>query len=323
MSKGTRRDFLIAVAGTVDASLRVHGQTPRPAADHHQHLFGPLTQSLAPTTPRLDAEGLLRLLDAAGIGGAVVLSLGYQFGNPNRPPVEDEYAKVRAENDWTAQQVARHKDRLIGFCGVNPLKDYAEEEIRRCAAEPALRTGLKLHFGNSDVQLDDPGHVAKVKAVFARANAAGMAIAVHLHGSVNKRRPHGARQATTFLEQLVPAAPDVVVQIAHLTSAGGWELEVDEAMRVFVDAIRRSDPGTRRLYFDVSGVGLPEWQKHAPGIAACIRRVGTDRVLFGSDGTADFMRPGEAWEACRQLPLTVPETSAIAANVAPYLTARK
>ena len=322
MPRATRRDFLIAAGGAVGAgSLRVQGQAPRPAADHHQHLFGPVTQSLAPTTSRLDADGLVKLLDAAGIGRAVVLSLGYQFGNPNRPPVEDEYAKVRAENDWTAQQVASHRDRLIGFCGVNPLKDYAEEEIRRCAGEPSLRTGLKLHFGNSDVQLDDPGHVAKVKAVFARANAAGMAIAVHIHGSVNRKRPHGARQARTFLEQLLPAAPDVIVQIAHLTSAGGWEPEVEEAMTVFADAIRRSDPRARRLYFDISGVGLPEWEKHAPAVAARIRHVGTDRVLFGSDGTADFMRPVEAWEACRQLPLTVQETSAVAANVAPYLRA--
>ena len=171
---------------------------------------------------------------------------------------------MRAENDWTAQQVARHSDRLIGFCGVNPLKEYAEDEIRRCAGEPSLRTGLKLHFGNSDVQLDDPEHVTKVKAVFARANAVGMAIAVHLHGSVNRQRPHGARQATTFLEQLLPATPDIVVQIAHLTSAGGWEREVDEAMDVFAQAIRRSDGRTRRLDFDISGVGLPEWESTLP-----------------------------------------------------------
>jgi predicted TIM-barrel fold metal-dependent hydrolase len=322
MLRATRRNFLIAAAGAAGAaSLRAQRQAPRPAADHHQYLFGPLTQSLAPTTPRLDAEGLVRLLDAAGIGRAVVLSLGYQFGNPNRPPVEDEYAKVRGENDWTAQQVARHGNRLIGFCGVNPLKDYAEEEIRRCADEPSLRTGLKLHFGNSDVQLDDPEHVAKVRAVFARANAVGMAIAVHLHGSVNRKRPHGARQARTFLEQLLPAAPDVVVQIAHLTSAGGWESEVDEAMSVFAEAIRRLDPRTQRLYFDISGVGLPEWRKHAPAVAACIRQVGSDRMLFGSDGTAEFMRPIEAWEAYRQLPLNVQETFALAANVAPYLRA--
>ena len=322
MPRATRRDFLTAVAGALGAApLRAQGQAPRPAADHHQHLFGPLTQSLAPTTPRLDADGLVRLLDAADIGLAVVLSTAYQFGNPNRPPVDDELAKVRAENDWTAQQVARHRDRLIGFCGVNPLKDYAEKEIRRCAGEAALGTGLKLHFGNSDVQLDDSEHVAKVKSVFACANAAGMAIAVHLHGSVNRQRPHGARQATTFLEKLLPAAPDVVVQVAHLTSAGGWEGEVEETMGVFAKAIRRSDPRTRRLYFDISSVGLPEWRKHASAVVASIRQVGTDRMLFGSDGTADFLRPREAWEACRQLPLTVQEVSAIAANIAPYLRA--
>jgi hypothetical protein len=71
----------------------------------------------------------------------------------------------------------------------------------------------------------------------------------------------------------------------------------------------------------MSGVGLPEWQKHATAVTACIRRVGIERVLFGSEGTAEFLRPVEAWEACRQLPLTGRETSAIAANVAPYLRA--
>ena len=322
MPRATRRDFLVAAAGVVgSASVRAQTRAPGPAADHHQHLFGPLTQPLAPKTPRLDADGLVRLLDAAGIGRAVVLSLAYQFGNPNRSPVADEYPKVRAENDWTGQQVARHQDRLIGFCGVNPLKDYAEEEIRRCANEPSLRGGLKLHFGNSDVQLDDPEHVTKVKAVFACANAAGMAIAVHLHGSVTRRRPHGARQATTFFEQLLPAAPDVVVQVAHLTSAGYWDSGVEEAMSVFAGAIRRPDPRTRRLYFDISGVGLPEWQKRASAVAACVRQVGIERVLFGADGTADFMRPVDAWEACRELPLTRQETAALAANVAPYFRA--
>ena len=61
----------------------------------------------------------------------------------------EQYDKVKAENDGTAQQVARFPDRLVGFCGVNPLKDYAVGEVRRCATIPQLRTGLKLHIGNS------------------------------------------------------------------------------------------------------------------------------------------------------------------------------
>ena len=62
--------------------------------------------------------------DAAGIRHALVLSVAYQFANPNRAPVQDEYAKVRAENDWTSAQVGRYPDRLRGFCGFNPLRDY-------------------------------------------------------------------------------------------------------------------------------------------------------------------------------------------------------
>jgi hypothetical protein len=35
---------------------------------------------------------LIPLLDAAGIERALVLSLAYQYGNPSKPQVKDEYA---------------------------------------------------------------------------------------------------------------------------------------------------------------------------------------------------------------------------------------
>ena len=79
----------------------------------------------------------MTLLDAAGIRKALVLSLAYQYGNPNRPAVENEYQKVKAENDWTSEQVAQYPDRLVGFCSINPLKDYALEEIARCGKTSA------------------------------------------------------------------------------------------------------------------------------------------------------------------------------------------
>ena len=54
MRHATRRRFLISAAGMRGASpLRAQQRTPPPAVDHHQHLFGPLTQSLAPTIPRI------------------------------------------------------------------------------------------------------------------------------------------------------------------------------------------------------------------------------------------------------------------------------
>ena len=171
----------IFLSGVLAAILTVQlvGQS-QPAVDYHQHLFNPAYAASTPGVRPVTAEDLIRLLDEAGIRRAVVFSVAYQFGNPNRPPVDDEYGKVKAENDWTSEQVARFPDRLRGFCGVNPLKDYALDEIARCARDPRLRTGLKLHFGNSDVLLDDPQHIAQLRRVFQLANTNRMAIAIHM-----------------------------------------------------------------------------------------------------------------------------------------------
>src|SRR4051812_12373495 len=86
--------------------------------DHHQHLYSPEAGANSSVGPRgISAEDLIAHLDAAGINRAVVLSVAYSFANPNKAPIPDEYAHVRAENDWTSQQVAKYPDRLVGFCG--------------------------------------------------------------------------------------------------------------------------------------------------------------------------------------------------------------
>ena len=161
----------------------------QPLVDYHQHLFHPAVTGWAPETGTVAANDLVAYLDAAGIGRALVLSVAYQFGNPNRPAVEDEYAKVRAENDWTSEQVARFPGRLRGFCGFNPLRDYALRELARCAQDPRLHYGIKLHFGNSDVDLDNSEHVERLRQVFREANRRRMAIVVHMRSSVTRGSP--------------------------------------------------------------------------------------------------------------------------------------
>jgi predicted TIM-barrel fold metal-dependent hydrolase len=97
-------------------------------------------------------------LDAAGIKRAAVLSTAYIFEQPTRK-VENASRRSRADNDWTSQQVAQYPDRLVGFCGLNPLKDYALDELARCAKDPNLCRGLKLHFGNSGIDYHDAQHI--------------------------------------------------------------------------------------------------------------------------------------------------------------------
>ena len=152
-----------------------------------------------------------------------MLSLAYQFGNPNKAPLENEYEHVKAENDWTAEQVSQFPDRFRAFCGVNPLRAYALREIDRCSKDARLRFGLKLHFGISGLELDNPEHVKQLRRVFSAANHHRMAIVVHLHPSVTRKRPYGAREARVFLDQVLPVASDVTVQIAHLAGAGTYD----------------------------------------------------------------------------------------------------
>ncbi len=289
-------------------SGRIHSQSP--IVDYHQHLLSPSAAALGSLPTTFTARDLIPLLDAGGVHRALVLSLAYQYGNPNRPPVPDEYTKVRAENDWTAQQVAQYPDRLRAFCGVDPLKDYALAEIARCAKDPYLHFGLKLHFGNSDVDMDQPQEVAKVRAVFQAADEHGMPIVVHLHSSVTRHRPYGAKEARTFLNEVLPAAPHVPVQIAHLAGSGGYDDPgVDEALSVFIDAIAHHDPRMAHVYFDISGVaGLGHWQEKKDLIAKRIRQVGVKRILWGSDGAfGGGLTPKEALRDFEELPLSKEE----------------
>jgi predicted TIM-barrel fold metal-dependent hydrolase len=298
----------------------LRGQS-QPLVDYHQHLFNSSITKLSPGLEPIMTSDLVALLDAAGIRRALVLSVAYQFGNPNRPPVENEYAQVKAENDWTSQQVARFPDRLRGFCGLNPLKDYAIAELTRCAKDPQLHFGLKLHFGNSDVDLENKQHVEQLRRVFSAANERRMAIVVHMHPSIARQRPYGANQARIFLNEVLPMAPDIAIQIAHLAGAGGYDDPlVDQALAVFADAIAKHDSLMAHVYFDASGVaGLGHWVEKASLIATRIRQLGVGRVLYGSDGAVRGNSPREAWAAFRKLPLSDVEFRTIESNIAPYM----
>src|SRR5260370_24091815 len=180
--------------------------------------------------------------------GALVVSLAYAHGSPSIRG-NDEYAKVRAENDWTSQQVAQYPDRLRAFCSFNPLREYALAELDRCAKDPNLRLGLKLHLANSQVDLRNSGHVEQLRGVFRAANAHRMPIVVHLWTG----RTYGRADAEIFLNEALPAAPDIPTQLAPLAGTGpGLYPDSQEALIVFADAVAAADPPTPNLYFHLT-----------------------------------------------------------------------
>ena len=126
----------------------------------------------------ITADDLIALLDAAGIRKAVVLSEAFWWDSP---PLRDSdpLDEVRAENEWTAQQVAKYPDRLVAFCSFTPLASYALAELDRCAADKRFR-GLKLSFAMSGIDITKPEHLAAVQALFRAANRRRLPITVHL-----------------------------------------------------------------------------------------------------------------------------------------------
>ena len=287
---------LFALTKDNDGAWRIAAETPT--------FPGP------PILQPLDAEARIAHLDAAGIKHAAVLSAAYWFGSPLRAAVENEYDKVRAENDWVAKEVMRHPDRLAAFCSFNPLKPYALEELDRCAKLAGVK-GLKLHFGNSGIDVNNAEHVQQLRRVFRAANERRLAIVAHLWTSGS----YGAAEAKVFLEQLLPEVPDVPVQIAHF--AGGGPGYTDEALEVFADAIAAKDPRTKQLYFDIATVADEQSDATLRKFAERIRQIGVERVLFGTDLGPPL--PRQSWLIFRTtVPLTDDEFAAIAGNVAPY-----
>jgi predicted TIM-barrel fold metal-dependent hydrolase len=328
--------FLAAIV-LVTFTEKAAGQPPAPPrADHHAHLVSPSSRAALSRAGFPDrvitADALIRGLDSAGIRQAAVLSLAYVFGQPEirAAALSDEYRQVRTENDWVAREVASHADRLVGFCSVNPLRDYATAEVRRCA-RIGLR-GLKLHLTNSAVDLRDENHLTLLRRVFASANEAGLPIVIHLR---TRAPDFGAVDARVLIERVLPTAPDVPIQVAHLAGWGGFDAGTDGALGAFVAAMEAGALSRDHLFFELSAVVVPgdggppespirilsdlaRAYPDGPGrLARRIRAVGLDRILFGTD--SPFFSPASYPAVLRDgLALDSVEVARIFGNVAPY-----
>ena len=258
------------------------------------------------------ADEVVASLDASGVRRAVVLSTAF-WGDGPILPVENPYPKVMAENDWTAREAARYPDRLIAFCSFNPVADHALRELERCANNPTFR-GVKFSFAMSGVDLRNPEQLARLRRVFASANARKLAIVAHTRGGDD----YSADHVNLFINQVLTAAPDIPVQIAHLWGGEGYS---EPALAAFAEAVAARRPGTRNLYFDVSEVWVDIAQTGSSDtqamLASRIRQIGLERILFGSDGK---IPPDQAWRAFKaRVPLEDHEFRAIARNIAPYV----
>ena len=282
-----------------------------PAVDYHQHLVSPAFATIIKQAER-DGDALVAEMDAAGVDKAVVLSVGYSFGD-ERKAIPDADGATRAENDWTSAQVVAHPGRLIGFCSANPLRDAALGELERCLRLPGMR-GIKQHLGNAGVSLRNPAHLARMQQVFALAERLRVPVLVHMRarGGTN----YGAEDARIFIDQVLPTAQGIDIIVAHLGSAGPGYAQADEIMAVLAETAQGKDRRLRRLYVDVAtNVTDKTTAEEGALIARRIRDFGPAHVLYGSDLTPPGGSIGAGWRIFREkLPLTEAEFQLIAGN---------
>ena len=237
-----------------------------PRVDHHLHVFSPETSRVLTAICKAkgpnacpaevshepsSADEVIRALDAAGIQQGVLLSTAYFFGSPAVAHQQvDIAAAMRTENSFIVAQARASCGRLVPFFSVNPLLPNAIEEIDYWGKQGGA-AGLKLHLGNSGFDFRDPQQVARLSAVFAAADRNRLPIVVHLQTQPSR---YGVEDAKIFLEQVLPAAPTVAIQVAHIGSGGGLDPGVLSVLDVFAAEIRARPGQTRHLYFDLAMV---------------------------------------------------------------------
>ena len=198
---------------------------------------------------RFNADDMVARMDRNGIDHSVVAHLIF--------PVW-ERDEVRRANDYVLEAVARHPRRLTGLCIVNPKHgDFAVDEARRGLAA-GLR-GLKVQpvmhgYWPIDGQLMDPVmHVAQEARV-----------PLVTHSDFN------AKCCTPYqVVRLANRWPHVTVVLLHLG-------QDPESVTHTPDIVRESP----NIVVETSNT--PDYPY--PVFVNPARRLGADRVMFGSDG---------------------------------------
>lgn len=143
----------------------------------------------------------------------------------------------------------------------------------------------------------------------------------------------GGEDVRIFIEDVLPRATGVDVQVAHLGGWGGYDEATEDALRTFIECLPPETGQDGRMLFDLSAVvrrephartegsneaGEQEPARRYEGLAAKLRSVGLHRVLFGTDWP-DW-RPRQYLTDVREnVSLTDQEIASIVANRAGWV----
>ena len=177
--------------------------------------------------------------------------------------------RTRARNDRLLQLAKESGGFFYPVCSVHPADGRAAlEEIDRVAADGAA--WLKLHPNTQQFDVADPAVVGVVQ----KAAEHGLPVLFDAYS------PWDADQPGKFVN-LATAVPDAKLILAHAHGPGFPQLLV-------YDIVGRYPGWQRNVWIDISITGpLIASGPFAEHFAWVLRKVGTDRVVFGSDFPLD------------------------------------
>ncbi len=218
-------------------------------------------------------------------GSRITRAAAITIALPNSP------GRTRARNDGLLQLAQDSGGFFYPVCSVHPADGRtALDEIDRVAADGAA--WLKLHPNTQQFDVADPAVVDVVR----KATENGLPVLFDAYS------PWDANQPGKFVN-LATAVPDARLILAHAHGPGFPQL-------LIYDIVGRYPWWQRNVWIDISVTGLMlSGGPFAEQFAWVLRKVGTDRIIFGSDYPLD--NPLAAVGAVADLGFTDAEQAAI------------
>lgn len=265
------------------------GITQQIPIDHHVHVFSPdLLQNLKIRKYGSEVlegnQSLFANIDTILAKNAAqklcIISTGYGYRLQYVDPRMEMALKIK-EHNFLSNLVAKYPQRLVPFYGIDPLKPYALQLIKR-ARNHLNFEGVKLHFQASHIDFRKEDHVRALQEIFDYTGKHQIPLIIHLR---NHKSDFGEVEVNFFFSEILPKEYPQTMIFAHLGS-GGWITE--KSLKITESIVNATMLASRHnIYFDISAIISQEFQ-HLETIsdeekANLLKKIGFDRLLFGSD----------------------------------------